>query len=74
MDMNIAKNKVSEVGFLDIDIDPSLDLFQAIQNLKTKKMPSFLHTITRSRTYRMWQTSLVIALAFLKKHKALLQT
>ena len=37
MDINIAKNKVSEVGFLDIDIDPSLDLFQAIQDLKIKK-------------------------------------
>jgi quinolinate synthase len=37
MDINIAKNKVSEVGFLDIDIDPSLDLFKAIQELKIKK-------------------------------------
>jgi hypothetical protein len=37
MDINIAKTKVSEVGFLDINIDPSLDLFQSIQDLKSKK-------------------------------------
>jgi quinolinate synthase len=37
MDINTAKSKVSEVGFLDINIDPSLDLFQAIQDLKSKK-------------------------------------
>jgi len=37
MDINTAKSKVSEIGFLDINIDPSLDLFQAIQELKSKK-------------------------------------
>ncbi len=32
-----AKNKLSEKGFLDIAIDPSLDLFAAIERLKKEK-------------------------------------
>lgn len=37
MDINTAKSKVSQIGYLDIDIDPALDLFKAIQELKSKK-------------------------------------
>ncbi len=32
-----AKNKVQQVGFLDVDIDPGLDLFSEIERLKKEK-------------------------------------
>ena len=35
--MLIAKNEVQEKGFLDVDIDPSLDLFAEIERLKKEK-------------------------------------
>src|SRR3954464_2651535 len=39
MNINIsaAKNKIEEKGFLDVDVDPSLDLFQEIESLKKEK-------------------------------------
>jgi quinolinate synthase len=39
MDINIAmaKNKIEETGFLDVDVDPSLDLFHEIERLKKEK-------------------------------------
>src|SRR6476661_5615469 len=39
MDINItaAKNKIEEKGFLDVDIDPSVDLFHEIEQLKKEK-------------------------------------
>src|SRR5690349_23287999 len=33
----IAKNDVQEKGFLDVDVDPSLDLFAEIERLKQEK-------------------------------------
>ena len=33
----IAKNEVQEKGFLDVDIDPTLDLFAEIERLKKEK-------------------------------------
>lgn len=35
--MLIAKNEIAEKGFLDVDIDPSLDLFAEIERLKQEK-------------------------------------
>ena len=37
--MNIAeaKEKVNKVGFLDVDVDPTIDLFQEIERLKKEK-------------------------------------
>ena len=35
--MNITQNTISEKGFLDIDIDPRLDLFSEIERLKKEK-------------------------------------
>src|SRR6266700_1861450 len=39
MDINIAtaKSKIEERGFLDVDVDPSLDLFHEIERLKKEK-------------------------------------
>ncbi|HXL58563.1 MAG TPA: quinolinate synthase NadA [Chitinophagaceae bacterium] len=39
MDINraAAKNKIEERGFLDVDVDPSLDLFHEIERLKKEK-------------------------------------
>ena len=39
MDINIAeaKNKIEERGFLDIDVDPTLDIFYEIERLKKEK-------------------------------------
>ena len=36
MDINItaAKNKVQQKGFLDIEVDPTIDLFYEIEKLK----------------------------------------
>lgn len=36
-DINIARQRINERGFLEIDIDPSLDLFHEIEILKKKK-------------------------------------
>ena len=36
-DINIAKSKINSVGYLDIDIDPSIDLFAEIERLKKEK-------------------------------------
>lgn len=36
-DINIAKSKIFEVGFLDMDADPTIDLFAEIENLKKEK-------------------------------------
>src|ERR1044072_8732111 len=38
-DINVvlAKGKISEKGFLDIDVDPMLDLFSEIERLKKEK-------------------------------------
>jgi len=36
-DINRAKEEVEATGFLDIDIDPELDLFAEIENLKKEK-------------------------------------
>ena len=33
----IIKNSVNEKGFLDIELDPSLDLFAEIEKLKKEK-------------------------------------
>ncbi|HXL57096.1 MAG TPA: quinolinate synthase NadA [Chitinophagaceae bacterium] len=39
MDINIApaENKIEKKGFLDVDVDPSLDLFHEIEQLKKEK-------------------------------------
>jgi len=37
IDINTAKSNLFTTGFLNIDIDPSLDLFTEIKNLKEKK-------------------------------------
>jgi len=36
-DINSAKQAINETGFLDIDIDPSIDLFAEIEKLKKEK-------------------------------------
>lgn len=35
--LSIARETLDQVGFLDMEVDPSLDLFEAIANLKKKK-------------------------------------
>lgn len=37
INMEAARNNIEKVGFLDIDIDPTLDLFQEIERLKKEK-------------------------------------
>jgi len=36
-DINIAKSNLERVGFLDVDIDPTIDLFAEIEKLKKEK-------------------------------------
>lgn len=55
MEIADAKKNLQHNGFLDISVDPSLDLFAAIENLKRKKMLSFWRTITRNRISRILQ-------------------
>ncbi len=37
IEINTAKSRIEEVGFLNIDIDPTLDLFSEIEQLKKRK-------------------------------------
>lgn len=37
INISLAKEKINRVGYLDIDIDPSLDLFAEIERLKKEK-------------------------------------
>lgn len=37
VDINIAKSKIETVGFLDIEVDPAIDLFAEIERLKKEK-------------------------------------
>lgn len=36
-DINTAKSKIEETGFLDIEVDPAIDLFAEIEKLKKQK-------------------------------------
>jgi quinolinate synthase len=36
-DINIAKSKIDEIGYLDVDIDVSIDLFAEIERIKKEK-------------------------------------
>jgi hypothetical protein len=70
-DINIAvaKSQVEEKGFLDVEIDPTLDLFHEIERLKKEKMPSYLRTTTRNQTYRTLQTTSETALDWRNKRR-----
>jgi quinolinate synthase len=48
----IAKNDVQEKGFLDVDIDPTMDLFAEIERLKKEKNAIILAHLYQSRIYR----------------------
>lgn len=37
VDINTAKEGIEKTGFLDVDIDPAIDLFAAIENFKKEK-------------------------------------
>ena len=37
MNIELAKKNIEKKGFLDIELDPTLDLFQEIEHLKKKK-------------------------------------
>ena len=37
MDINIAKEALSKKGFLDLEVDPQIDLFAEIEKLKNEK-------------------------------------
>ncbi|WP_420831770.1 quinolinate synthase NadA [Polluticoccus soli] len=37
MDLRIAEEKIDEIGFLNVEIDPTLDLFAEIEKLKKEK-------------------------------------
>lgn len=50
--LGMAKANVEQRGFLDVDVDPTLDLFAEIERLKKRKMQWCLHTTTRNRIYR----------------------
>lgn len=52
--LTTAKNEVEAKGFLDIELDPSLDLFAAIERLKKEKMRWCWRITTRSPIFRMW--------------------
>src|SRR3954470_22575857 len=37
MNIETARKKIETIGFLDVDIDPTIDLFQEIERLKKEK-------------------------------------
>lgn len=44
-----AAQQLDRLGYLDLEVDPTLDLVAEINQLKKgKKMPSFWRTITRN--------------------------
>jgi hypothetical protein len=51
---------IAEKGFLDIEVDPTLDIFSEIEKLKKEKMPSSWRIITRNPISRMWPIILAI--------------
>ena len=51
----MAMADVEKAGFLDIELDPTLDLFAEIEKLKKRRMPYCWPITTRSRIYRMWR-------------------
>lgn len=53
MDINIAETRLEKKGFLDIEVNPALDLFLEIEKLKKEKMQLYWPIITRSPIYRM---------------------
>jgi quinolinate synthase len=55
-----AVKNLKTKGFLDIELDPTLDLFSEIEKLKKEKMQCCWRIITRSRIYRMWLIILAI--------------
>jgi hypothetical protein len=57
-------------GYLDIAIDPSLDLFDEIRKLKKEKMQSFSLIITKRVRFRILQILLVIVFNYHKKQRA----
>ena len=50
----IAKKNLTKKGFLDIDIDPSLDLFEEIEKLKKEK---YANKIKEHAKKFNWQTA-----------------
>jgi|GEM_PF-6598197 len=48
----VAEKRLDENGFLDVDIDPTLDLFAEIEKLKKKRTPLSWPTCTRNRISR----------------------
>jgi quinolinate synthase len=52
--LEAAKANVEKAGFLDIELDPTLDLFAEIEKLKKEKNAVLL---AHYRIYRMWRTT-----------------
>ncbi len=51
--MDKINMEVQQKGFLDIELDPTIDLFAEIEKLKKKRTQLYSHIITRSRISRM---------------------
>lgn len=48
-----AVDKLAVLGYLDLEVDPTLDLVAEINRLKKEKMPCYWRIITRRVIYRM---------------------
>ena len=64
---------VNQKGFLDIEIDPSIDLFAAIDQLKKEKNALVLAHYYQEPD-RMWRIILAIASGWHKEQKKQMQT
>lgn len=65
-----ATKDLEQKGYLDLDLDPTIDFVEEIQRLKKKKMRLFWRIITKSLKFRMLQIILAIAWACHKKRRA----
>jgi hypothetical protein len=60
INLNVAQQDLYVNGFLDVELDPEMDLFEEIRKLKKRRMLSFSRIIIKIRTSRILQILLEI--------------
>lgn len=53
--LKISVEKLEKIGFLDLAVDPTLDLVAEISRLKKRRTPLYSHIIIKRVIYKMLQ-------------------